>query len=48
MNIDPREGISRSRQDFSLEEAFAEVKLADLSPHYDTVSLRLAKPDPHC
>jgi len=40
VNIDPREGIARSRQDFSLEEAFAEVKLADLSSYYDVVSLR--------
>ena len=40
VNIDPREGITRSRQDFALEEAFAEVKLADLSPQYDAVSLR--------
>lgn len=40
VNIDPREGTTRSRQDFSLEEAFAEVKIADLSAYYDTVSVR--------
>jgi hypothetical protein len=40
VNIDPREGTTRSRHDFSLEEAFGEVKLADLSPNYDVVSVR--------
>jgi hypothetical protein len=40
VNVDVREGRSRRRQDFSLEEAFAEAKLADLSPHFDFVSLR--------
>jgi hypothetical protein len=40
VHIDPREGKTRRRQDFALEEAFAEVKLADLSPYYDTVSVR--------
>ncbi len=40
VHIDPREGRTRRRDDASLEEAFAEVKLADLSPHYDFVSLR--------
>jgi hypothetical protein len=40
VNVDVREGRSRRRQDFSLEEAFAEVKLADLSPHFDFVSVR--------
>jgi hypothetical protein len=40
VNIDPREGITRNRQDFSLEDAFGELKLADLSPNYDTVSVR--------
>ncbi len=29
--IDPREGRTRRREDFALEEAFAEVKLKDLS-----------------
>jgi len=40
VHIDPREGTTRRRDDASLEEAFAEVKLADLTPHYDFVSLR--------
>jgi hypothetical protein len=40
VNVDVREGRSRRRQDFSLEEAFAEAKLADLSPHFDFVSVR--------
>jgi hypothetical protein len=40
VHIDPREGTTRRRDDASLEEAFAEVKLADLSPHYDFVSVR--------
>jgi len=40
VHIDPREGTTRRRDDASLEEAFGEVKLADLTPHYDFVSLR--------
>ncbi|PYQ22635.1 MAG: hypothetical protein DMF81_11470 [Acidobacteria bacterium] len=40
VDIDVREGRTRRRQDFSLEEAFAEAKLADLSPQFDFVSLR--------
>jgi hypothetical protein len=40
VNIDPREGKTRRREDASLEEAFLEVKLADLSPKYDTISVR--------
>lgn len=40
VNPDVRAGVSRFRQDFALEEWFAEVKLADLSPDYDFVSLR--------
>lgn len=40
VNIDVREGRTRQREDVALEEAFAEVKLADLSPWYDFVSLR--------
>jgi hypothetical protein len=40
VNIDVREGRTRRRQDFSLEEAFGEVKLADLSKRFDVVSLR--------
>jgi hypothetical protein len=33
-------GQSRFRQDFALEEYFVEAKLADLSPHYDFLSVR--------
>ncbi len=40
VHIDPREGRTRRRQDVALEEAFAELKLADLSPYYDAVSVR--------
>ncbi len=38
---DVRDGTSRFRQDFALEEWFYESKLADLSPHYDFVSARV-------
>ncbi len=34
------EGTSRFRQDFSMEEWFAEAKLSDLSPNYDFASVR--------
>ncbi len=34
------EGTSRFRQDFALEEWFAEAKLTDLSPYYDFASVR--------
>jgi hypothetical protein len=40
VNADVREGRSRQRHDFALEEAFGEVKLLTLSRHYDFVSLR--------
>ena len=40
VNVDVREGTSRQRHDFSLEEGFAEAKLADLSPYFDFVSVR--------
>jgi hypothetical protein len=40
VNIDVREGKTRRRQDFGLEEAFAELKLLTLSEHYDFVSVR--------
>jgi hypothetical protein len=40
VNVDVREGMTRQRHHFSLEEAFAEAKLADLSPHFDFVSVR--------
>jgi hypothetical protein len=40
VDIDVREGTTRRRQDVSLEEAFGEVLLATVSPHYDFISLR--------
>jgi hypothetical protein len=40
VNVDPRESRTRNRRHLSLEEAFGEVKLRDLSPHYDFVSAR--------
>jgi hypothetical protein len=40
VDVDVREGKTRYRDHFSLEEAFAEVKLKTLSRQYDFVSLR--------
>ena len=40
VNVDVREGTTRRRHDFSLEEGFAEAKLADLSPYFDFLSVR--------
>lgn len=40
VNIDVRRGTNRTDTHVSLEEAFAEVKLADLSTNYDFVSVR--------
>ena len=40
INIDVRRGTNRTDSQISLEEAFAEVKLADLSPNYDFISVR--------
>jgi hypothetical protein len=40
VNIDVREGKSRRRTDASLEEAFGELKLADVSHNFDFVSVR--------
>ena len=40
VNIDVRRGTNRTDSHISLEEAFAEVKLADLSSNYDFVSVR--------
>ena len=40
VNIDVRRGTNRTDTHVSLEEAFAEVKLADLSANYDFISLR--------
>jgi hypothetical protein len=41
INPDVRKGTTRSRTFASLEEWFVETKLADLSPDYDFLSLRL-------
>lgn len=40
VNIDVRRGTNRTDTHVSLEEAFAEVKLADLSGNFDFVSVR--------
>jgi hypothetical protein len=40
VNIDVRRGANRTDTHVSLEEAFGEVKLADLSSNYDFISLR--------
>ena len=40
LNIDVRRGTTRTDTQFSLEEAFAEVKLADTNANYDFISLR--------
>jgi hypothetical protein len=40
VNIDVRRGTNRTDTQFSLEEAFGEVKLADINSNYDFVSLR--------
>ncbi|HEX4898917.1 MAG TPA: carboxypeptidase-like regulatory domain-containing protein [Pyrinomonadaceae bacterium] len=40
VNIDVRRGTNRTDTHISLEEAFGEVKLADLSRNYDFISLR--------
>jgi hypothetical protein len=40
VNIDVRGGTSRLDSHFGLQEAFAEVKLHDLSPNYDFISVR--------
>jgi hypothetical protein len=40
VDVDVREGKTRQRQDFGLEEGFAELKLATVSSHYDFVSVR--------
>ena len=37
---DVRDGTSRFRQDFAIEEWFYESKIADTSPNYDFVSIR--------
>ena len=40
VNIDVRRGTNRTDTHISLEEAFAEVKLADISANYDFISVR--------
>lgn len=40
VNIDVRRGTNRSDTQISLEEAFGEVKLADLSSNFDFISVR--------
>ena len=40
VNIDVRGGTTRLDSHFGLQEAFAEVKLRDLSPNYDFISVR--------
>jgi len=43
VNIDVRRGTYRRWKDFALQEVFFETKLADVSPHYDFVSLRIGR-----
>src|SRR6185436_302660 len=40
VNIDVRQGVSRTRDFASLEELFVEYHFADLSPNYDFISMR--------
>jgi Carboxypeptidase regulatory-like domain len=40
VDASPEEGATRRREDFALQEAFGEVKLFDVSPNYDFVSVR--------
>jgi hypothetical protein len=40
LNISPAEESTRRRQDIALQEAFGEVKLADIGANYDFVSVR--------
>jgi hypothetical protein len=41
VNIDVRRGTNRTDTQFSLEEAFAEVKLKDVSENFDFISARI-------
>src|SRR5438552_117125 len=41
VNIDVRRGTNRTDTQFSLEEAFAEVKLTDVNPNFDFISARV-------
>jgi hypothetical protein len=40
IDVNPEEGTSRRRQDLALQEAFGELKLLDVGPNYDFVSVR--------
>lgn len=40
LNITPEEGRTRRREHLALQEAFGEVKLFDVGPNYDFVSVR--------
>ncbi|HEX8495161.1 MAG TPA: carboxypeptidase-like regulatory domain-containing protein, partial [Pyrinomonadaceae bacterium] len=40
IDIDPRRGTNRTDTQFSLEEAFAEVKITDVNENYDFMSFR--------
>ena len=40
---DVRRGTWRRWKDFALQEAFIEIKLADVSPHFDFISLRIGR-----
>ncbi|MEK6674577.1 MAG: hypothetical protein AABZ47_02860 [Planctomycetota bacterium] len=43
VNIDVSKGIFREWRDFALQEAFFEVRLADLGEYYDFVNLRIGR-----
>jgi hypothetical protein len=40
VNATPEEGKSRLRRDIALQEAFGEVKIADIGPNFDFISVR--------
>jgi hypothetical protein len=40
LNVSPEEARTRRRDDFALQEAFGEVKLFDVGPNFDFVSVR--------
>ncbi len=40
VNATPEAGTTRRREHFALQEAFAEVKVADVGPNYDFISVR--------
>jgi hypothetical protein len=40
VNATPEAGITRRRQHFALQEAFGEIKIADVGPNYDFISVR--------